>query len=569
MDNLSTHQIMIFLLSLGILLGTARVLGEIAQKLRQPDVLGEILAGVLLGPTIFGRIAPGLYSTLFPCEGPNAIALDTISNLAIVLFLMVAGIEVDLSTMWRQGRLGLKVGVSSIAIPFSIGFFLAMSFPEVFGDRGATSPLIFSSFIAIALAISALPVIAKILMDMDLYRSDLGMVVVSAAIFNDLVGWMLFAVILGFSENAAGSGTSVAMTLILVLGFSGLMLTAGRALIHKTLPFVQAYSRWPGGELSFAIVLSIMGASFTEWIGIHAIFGALLVGAAVGDSSHLRERTRFTIAHFVSFIFAPVFFAGIGLRVDFLAHFNFGLVLTVLTIGCLCKIAGGALGAFWSGLPRREVWAVGFAMNSGGAMEIIIGLLALQAGIIGQDLFVALAVMAISTSMISGPLMRIVLKPARVWRLQEALSSRLFLRELKAETRKEAIHELSEAASLMFGLPTEKVSEAVWTREEAMSTGIGNGVALPHARIEGIKEAMIVMGVSDSGIDFDAPDDKLAHVLFLILTPANDPGIQLTIASELARLFRKPHMLDKVLRTKTYTDFIAFLRASTTVEHSK
>lgn len=567
MENLSSHQVMIFLLSLGLLLGAARILGEIAQKLRQPDVLGEILAGVILGPTIFGRIAPGLYNTLFPCQGANAVALDAISNLAIVLFLMVAGIEVDLSTMWRQGKLGLKVGISSIAVPFSIGFALAMTLPGVFGNSGATSPLIFSSFIAIALAISALPVIAKVLMDLDLYRSDLGMVVISAAIFNDLVGWMLFAVIIGFSGNMSANGASVAMTLVMVLGFATLMLTVGRSLIHRILPSIQAYTRWPGGELSFAVILAIFGAAFTEWIGIHAIFGALLVGAAVGDSSHLRERTRFTIAHFVSFIFAPIFFAGIGLKVDFFAHFDPVLVLTVLVVGCVSKIMGGAVGAIWSGLPRREVLAVGFAMNSGGAMEIIIGLLALQAGIIHQELFVALVVMAIVTSMISGPLLRAVIKPAKPWRLQDTLSSKLFLRELKADSRREAIVELGQAACAMAGLPADQVIEAVWTREEAMSTGIGNGLALPHARIDGLKEPLVAMGVSDAGIDFDAPDDRLAHVLFLILTPAEDPGVQLTIVSELARVFRKPHMLDRILRTRNYTDFMAHLRVSDSVSH--
>lgn len=558
---------MIFLLSLGLLLGAARILGEIAQRLRQPDVLGEILAGVILGPTIFGRVAPELFNMLFPSQGANAVALDAISNLAIVLFLMVAGIEVDLSTMWRQGRTGLKVGISSIAVPFSIGFALAMTLPGIFGTCGNTSPLIFSSFIAIALAISALPVIAKVLMDLDLYRSDLGMVVISAAIFNDLVGWMLFAVIIGFSGNMSANSVSVAMTLIMVLGFATLVLTVGRTLIHRVLPSIQAYTRWPGGELSFAVILAIFGAAFTEWIGIHAIFGALLVGAAVGDSSHLRERTRFTIAHFVSFIFAPIFFAGIGLKVDFFAHFDPVLVLTVLVVGCVSKITGGAVGAIWSGLPRREVMAVGFAMNSGGAMEIIIGLLALQAGIIHQELFVALVVMAIVTSMISGPLLRAVIKPAKPWRLQDALSSKLFLRELKADSRREAIEELGEAVCAMAGLPADQVIPAVWAREEAMSTGIGNGLALPHARIEGLKEPLVAMGVSDAGIDFDAPDDRLAHVLFLILTPAEDPGVQLTIVSELARVFRKPHMLDRILRTRNYTDFMAHLRMSDSVSH--
>lgn len=566
MANLSTHHITVLFLGLGVLLAAARILGEIAQRFRQPAVLGELLAGILLGPTVFGHVAPDWFSILYPRQGPNAVALDTIANVAIVLFLMVAGIEVDLSTVWRQGKLGLKVGFSSIVIPFAIGFMLAFKAPGIFGGLHA-DPLVFSLFIAIALSISALPVIAKTLMDMDLYRSDLGMVVVSAAIFNDLVGWILFAVVLGFMENLGDGGHSIVMTLVFILGFAGIMLTLGRMLIHKALPFVQAYTRWPGGELSFAVILAILGAAFTEWIGIHAIFGAFLVGAAVGDSSHLRERTRFTIAHFVSFIFAPVFFASIGLKVDFFAHFNVGLVVTVLAIACFCKLLGGTLGARWGSMPRNEAWAVGFAMNSRGAMEIILGLLALEAGIIRQELFVALVVMAIVTSMISGPLMRMILKPEKIWRLQDTLSSKLFLRELQAVTRKEAIFELTEAACVHMGIPADTVKASVWAREEAMSTGIGNGVALPHARIDGLKDALVVMGVSDSGIDFDAPDDRLAHVLFLILTPTTDPGIQLTIASELARMFKKPHLLDQILRTRNFTDFIAFLRSSAPADH--
>ena len=182
MESLSSHHIMILLLSLGILLGLARILGEIAQRFHQPAVLGELLAGILLGPTVFGSLAPDLSSLLFPLHGPNAVALDTISTLAIVLFLMVAGIEVDLSTVWRQGKLGFQVGITSILIPFAMGFALAIAAPVLFGGNTGSDPLVFPLFIAIALSISALPVIAKTLMDMDLYRSDLGMVVISAAI---------------------------------------------------------------------------------------------------------------------------------------------------------------------------------------------------------------------------------------------------------------------------------------------------------------------------------------------------------------------------------------------------
>ena len=561
METLTSHNILVLFLSLGVLLGVARVLGELAQRVRQPAVLGELIAGVLLGPTVLGSLAPELNAFLFPMQGLNAIALDTIATMAIVLFLLVAGMEVDLSTIWKQGRIGCKVGITSIVIPFSIALIVAFVLPEALGRHLDADPMIFALFLAIAVSISALPIIAKTLMDMGLYRSDLGMVAISAAIFNDIVGWIIFAVILGLIGGQSTSGNHIALTISLTLAFAGAVLTLGRWLIHKALPFVQAYTRWPGGELSFALILGLFGAAFTEWIGIHAIFGAFVVGAAVGDSSHLRERSRVIIGNFVSFIFAPVFFASIGLRVNFLTHFDLSLVLMVTFIACICKFAGGAIGARWGGMHLREACAVGFAMISVGAMGIIIGILALEAGIIHQQLFVALIVMAIVTSMISGPAMRLILRTEKRLRLRDMLSSRLFLRRIKRTSRRGVIHELTALACAVEGLDAVSVEAAVWEREEALSTGIGNGVALPHARIDGLRDPLVGVGISTTGIDFDAPDNKPVHVIFLILTPPNDPGAQLQLAAEIARLFRNQDLSDRVLRTQNFTDFLALMRS--------
>ncbi|MDX9788365.1 MAG: cation:proton antiporter [Desulfobacterales bacterium] len=559
---MNSHAVSVMLLSFGVLLCFARALGEVAQRLRQPAVLGELLAGVLLGPTVLGNVSPELGLFLFPPQGPNAVAMDTIATLAIVFFLMVAGIEVDLSTLWKQGKAGLKVGMASIAVPFFFAFLVAWLAPQALGKQPDANPLVFALVLAIAMSISALPIIAKTLMDMDLYRSDLGMVVISAAIFNDLIGWIVFAIILGLMGESADRGNNIMQTITLTIAFAAGILTIGRWLIHRVLPFVQAYTRWPGGELSFALILAMLGAAFTEWIGIHAIFGAFLVGAAIGDSAHLRESTRVTIDHFVSFIFAPVFFASIGLKVDFLAHFDLPLVLTVLGLVCVVKLAGGVLGARWGGMPAQEARAVGFAMVSVGAMGIIIGLLALQAGIISQRLFVALVIMAIATSMMSGPGIRLILRPSKRWRLQDSLLSKLFFRELKAVSRRNVIHEMTTAVcEAISGLNIEAIEAAVWDREEALSTGLGKGIALPHARIEGLKEAIVAVGISDTGIDFDAPDGKPANIIFLLLTPRNDPRVQLVIGSEIARCFREPKMLEQVLRTKNFTDFLALIKS--------
>jgi Kef-type K+ transport system membrane component KefB len=562
MQNLTPDNITVFFLSLGLLLGVARVLGELAQKLHQPAVLGELLAGVILGPTVLGSFSPEWSAFLFPQEGPNSVALNAITTLAVTLLMLVAGMEVDLSTIWRQGRIGLKIGTAGMVIPFFLGLIAALIAPQALGRHIDADPVVFTLFFATALSITALPVIAKTLMDLDLYRSDFGMVVVSAAILNDLIGWIIFAIILGLIGTETGHSNNILLTITLTLTFAGFMLTAGRSLIHRSLPFLQAYTRWPGGVLSFALILALLGAAFTEWIGIHAIFGAFIVGVAVGDSSHLRERTRVIIDEFVSFIFAPVFFASIGLNVDFIKQFELTPVLTVLLIACFCKLGGGILGARWGNMPKRDAWAVGFAMNARGAMEIILGLLALQAGIIRPRLFVALVIMAMVTSMMSGPAMKLILRLGKKRTFQDALSSRLFTRELRAFSNRMAIHELTSMACEASGLNTSEVEAAVWEREETLPTGIGNGVALPHARIEGIGKPIVAVGVSDTGIDFDAPDDKLAHVIFLILTPLNDPDTQLEITAELAKLFREYGMTERVLQTKSYTEFLALVKSS-------
>jgi Kef-type K+ transport system membrane component KefB len=560
-DHLTESQFTVMLLSLGLLIGSARLLGEMAQRLHQPTVLGELVAGVLLGPTVFGAIAPQWQQFLFPLEGPNALVLDNLGSLAIVLFLLVAGLEVDLSIVWKQGRAALKVGVLSTVIPFLAGLAGAWLIPDALGRQRNADPVIFSLFLATAMAISALPVIAKTLMDLNLYRTDLGMVVVSAAIFNDLIGWTIFAVILGMI-GAGGSGWGVLGTVALTLAYAVVMLTVGRWLIHRALPYLQAYAHWPAGVLGFVVTLGLFGAAFTSFIGVHAIFGAFIVGAALGASAHLQERTRVLLEEFVSFIFAPVFFASIGLRVNFLVRFDAPLLAAVLTLACAGKLLGGYFGARWGGMPTRDRWAVSFAMNARGAMEIILGLLALEAGIIRQRLFVALVVMAIFTSAISGPLIRLAMRqrPA-VHRLTSVLSPKLFVRDLKAATRQDAVMELAQCAAASGAIiDPQTVADLAWRREQIVATGLGHGVAVPHARLPELKAPLVVVGVSEAGIDFDAPDGQPAHVIFLLVTPADDPAVQLDLSASIAGLFRDGGALERLLRAANYTEFLAAIK---------
>lgn len=564
MDRLTSPEVTVMFLALGLLLSAAHFLGEVAKRFHQPAVVGEILAGVLFGPTVLGMLAPDWNAFLFPVQGRGALILEGLTTLAITLFLLVAGMEVDLSTMWRQGRTASTVGAAGMLGPFGLGFLAAWLAPQRFGWEQQTELAIFALFFATSLSISALPVIARILMDMNLYRSDFGMIVIAAAVGNDIAGWIIFAAILGMTGNHAGHGLGIAPTIALTLGFAALMPTLGRWLIHRSLPWVKAHSTWPGGVLGFALSLALLGAAFTEHIGVHAAFGAFLVGVAIGDSSHLRAQTREVINQFVSFIFAPLFFASIGLKMNFAAHFDGLLVLLVCLIACVGKVIGCTLGARYSGMSAREAWAVGFAMNARGAMGLVLGLLALQYGVIHERLFVALVIMALLTSMLSGPTMQRILGRRKLRQISDYLTARAFVNPLQAHTRQEAIAVLAGGIRPPPGLTTEAIVAAVMEREGVMSTGLDNGIAAPHARLENLAAPIVAAGLSRAGIDFDAGDGKPAQIIFLLLTPRSDDGAQLELLAEVTRTFQDAEVRERALEVGSYTEFLALLKSERT-----
>jgi Kef-type K+ transport system membrane component KefB/mannitol/fructose-specific phosphotransferase system IIA component (Ntr-type) len=575
---MSHDELVSLFLALGVLLVVARLLGEFVRRFGQPSVLGELLAGIMLGPTILGAIAPGAYEALFPffVEHPEtgeqiisnfSVAFEGLTTVAIALFLMVAGMEVDLATVWRQGKLALGVGVLGIVVPFGMGFGTAAAGYFLFGPEAvgvgseSSTWILFALFFATTLSITALPVIAKTLMDLDLFKTELGMIIVAAAIFNDLAGWIIFSMILGMMGAADHEGMSVGLTIALTLGFTAFMLTIGRWLINRSLPWIQAHLSWPGGVLGIMIAMGLLAAAFTEWIGVHAIFGAFLLGVALGDSRYLRERTRATVEQFISFIFAPLFFASIGLKVNFVANFDLVLVLVVLVVACAGKLIGCYAAARWFGLNKNQSWVIGFGMNARGAMEIILGLLALQVGLINEPMFVALVIMALVTSAMAGPAISYFMKTKRAKPWTSYVGSKSFVPELSTHNRFEAISELVNVCGIT-SVPLPKVTEAVMRRERIVPTGIGHELALPHARIPGLTETQVAVGLSHHGIDFDAPDGARAKIIVLIVTPAEDMNTSLELYRQVVSTFRDEDLREQLLEVKNYTEFLALLASS-------
>jgi Kef-type K+ transport system membrane component KefB len=409
--SLSQQDTISLIFSLGVLLIVARLVGEFFRKFKMPLVVGELVAGICLGPSLLGHYFPNISTLVLNQHSNSMIAFNGITSISVIMLLFVAGMEVDLSIIRQQGKTALKTSFLGLIIPLAIGFLVAYYFYPLFGEYFTSSSklILFSLFFGTALAVSALPIIARTLMDLGLFRSKVGMIIIVAAMFDDIVGWLLFSVILGMLKISSHSHGFI-FTLGLTILYSVAMLTVGRIIINKSLPWAQKNFSWPGGFLSISLGLAFLGAAFTEFIGIHAIFGAFIVGIAFGDSVHLTEKTREIVNQFVTNIFAPLFFVSIGFKVDFFANFDLQITLLVLVLAIATKLIGAGLGAFWGGLTKQESIAVGFGMNARGAMGIILAILALQAGLINEKLFVAIVIMAVITSIMAGPALQLLVK---------------------------------------------------------------------------------------------------------------------------------------------------------------
>lgn len=404
MGKLTHQEFISLLLAMGAMLFFARLAAEGARLLKLPVVTGEILVGVLLGPSLFGNFYPSLFAKTFPLFGEVGVALDGITKISAVLLLFVSGMELQMQLLVKQGRAAVTTSLLSLVIPFLLGFSLAYYLPGSL-EYVPNDGLLFALFMGTAMSISALPVIAKTLMDLNMLKSKVGMIIIAAAMFDDLIGWLVFSLII----SLLGKGREVSLVLLdvsVIIGYGILMLTIGKKLIDKSLPWIQKKLSWPGGVLSLSMSFCFFSAAFTEYLGIHAVLGAFIAGIAVGDSVKLNTKAREIIHQFVTNIFAPLFFVSIGIKINFIAHFDASVTLIIFLLASLGKITGATLGARAGLFPWRESVAIGFGLNARGAMEIILGTLALQVGLINETIFVALVIMAIITSVASGPVLR-------------------------------------------------------------------------------------------------------------------------------------------------------------------
>lgn len=410
----SEHDLLLFWVSLVVLLGTARGLGALMQRIGQPPVVGELAAGVLIGPTVFGRLFPDVASWLFPGEVAPSSLLLAVAWLGIVLLLLVTGFETDLGLLRRLGWSAVSLSAGSLVVPLGLGFGVGWVMPQAFWGESA-SRLGFAMFFAIALSISALPVIAKIMADMNLMRRNVGQLTIAAGMVNDLVGWLLLGAVIGvFTAGAFDAGallTSVGLVLAFLVG----ALTIGQRVADGVLRYARRVGGF-GAALSATLFITFALGAITQALGVEAVLGALIAGIVLGRSRYQRADVKRSIEVIGNEVFAPIFFATAGLYVDLAVVLEPQALLwtgIVLLVAALAKLGGSYGGGRLSGLTRMESLAAGIGLNARGAMEIVLATIGLSLGALNETSYAIIVLLAVLTSMAAPPLLRPVLRRLR------------------------------------------------------------------------------------------------------------------------------------------------------------
>src|SRR5687768_7106639 len=394
------------LLQLAAILVVARIMGSLFARAGQPAVIGEMAAGILLGPSLLGWIAPSVFRGLFP---PASLGpLELLSQVGVCLFLFVVGMSLDVRLVRHKARLAAIISQSSIVAPAILGALIAVLLYPSYAGTAATRTS-FALFMAIAMSITAFPVLARILDERGLSPTPLGTMALTCAAVNDVTAWSLLAGIVAITQ--AGGLAGPLGTVALVAAFVALMLFVVRPLLTRWLgqdgpTSAQARS----GMIAWALVLMLVSALATGLLGIHALFGAFLAGAVMPRTGNVQQHLTVRIEDFSTLFLLPLFFVFTGLRtsLNLLNDVQSWLVCAgIVAVAVAGKLGGTFVAARWTGMTRPDAFALGALMNTRGLMELIALNIGYDLGILSPRIFAMLVFMALFTTALTGPLLSV------------------------------------------------------------------------------------------------------------------------------------------------------------------
>jgi Kef-type K+ transport system membrane component KefB/nucleotide-binding universal stress UspA family protein len=407
-NALSGSTEIIFVAQIALLLLIGRGLGEIMQRIGQPSVVGQLLAGLVLGPSLFGWLFPAAHHLVFPDSATQKSLLAGISNIGVMMLLLLTGMETDLKLVGKVGRPAFMVAAAGVATPFLCGFALGWWIPaSLLPDP--QHRLIAALFLGTALSISSIKIVAMIVREMNFMRRNLGQIIVASAIMEDTAGWVIISLTLGLAGAKGFSPADLARPVIGTAVFLVLSYTIGRRLVYYLIRVVNDYFTSEYAVVTAILIVMCALALITRAIGVNTVLGAFVAGVLVGGSPILSRHIEDQLRGLITAFMMPIFFGLSGLSADLtvLRDPHLALVtLAIVAVASVGKFGGAFCGGRISGLAARESLALGCAMNARGSTEVIVASVGLAMGVLTHNLYTMILTMAVITTMAMPPLLR-------------------------------------------------------------------------------------------------------------------------------------------------------------------
>jgi len=534
MGPITEHHLMLFLIQFALLLGLCKAAGYLFEKLKQSSVTAELLVGIVLGPAILGKLAPDLYNYIFPDNVVQRSMLETIAWFGNFFLLMETGLEVNFSRIWHQRGDAVKLSMVDLVVPILLSFLPIYFLPDHYLND-PSQKVLFALFISAIMTISALPVAIRGMRDLNILKTDLGFLILSALTINDIAGWVIFTIILGLFAHGSFEWGFVIQLVGLTLAFTIISLTLLRKLVDKSVTFIHnRIGEGTGLKITFIMLVGAIFGAITLRIGIHSLFGFFIAGTILGEATHISEKDRFVVNRLVYSIFVPIFFANIGLHLDFIANFDWFLVLLITVIGIASRFVAAYLGGKWSRQDKSNLLIIAINHTPGGQMHIVVGMLAYSSGLISEKVLVSIIASAILSTIIFGPWLS-----QAVRKIRKALYNIVFSEEdvfvnTAATNQDELLRVMSDKVAERTGMDKQMIYHEILLREEQMSTAMGRGIAIPHARLEKLDKSYIFVFHTNIGLEWDSPDGNLVRLVVLVITPKESPNAQIQILQALA-----------------------------------